>query len=659
VKNRSIIQKMLLILGMLGLFVLGIAYYATGQMRHIDSAYTALIAGDSTAALSLARANRRFEDARYGVAALMIENTEAGNNAAKALLAEDLSRFTELVDRAARLSPAHADEIRNLKAQALTVVDTQCAQAISSGASAHTPSTVLASQEEFMNDCAPAFTGPSDGLAAMVDRIGRDVATEDDALTGVTDRTIVITYAGIVAGLIAVGAIAFLGMRTWIIAPLRRQLATMAALARGEYGLDVAGTERRDEVGEIARAVAVFRDNGREKLRLEAQTEEQRSHAEEERARQEAHRETIAKQSTFVVESLAVGLGKLSGGDLLYRLGTPFSAEYESLRADFNKAMTKLQETMAAIAETTTGVQSGSGEITQASDDLSRRTEQQAASLEQTAAALDQVTATVRKTAENASEARSTVSAAKENAERSGMVVGDTVTAMSGIETSSRQIGNIIGVIDEIAFQTNLLALNAGVEAARAGEAGRGFAVVATEVRALAQRSADAAKEIKALISASGREVESGVRLVGETGKALQQIVEQVARLNTLIGDIAASAQEQATALAEVNSAVNQMDQVTQQNAAMVEEATAASHSLSDEAEALARLIGQFRIGEVQGSPPPARHPSPEQKPAAASPGARATAAAARKAAARPLATPPRRPSVPSSTEPEEEWASF
>jgi methyl-accepting chemotaxis protein len=658
VKNRSIIQKMMLILGMLGLFVLGISYYATGQMRHIDSAYTALITGDSTAALSLARANRRFEDARYGVAALMIANTDAGNNAAKALMAEDMSQFTELVDRAARLSAAHADEIRNLKAQALTVIDTPCARAISLGSAAHTPPALLASQQVFMSDCAPAFKAPSDGLTATVDQIGRDVAAEDDALTGVTDRTIVITYAGIVAGLFAVGAIAFLGMRTWIITPLRRQLTTMATLARGEYGAEVAGTDRRDEVGEIARAVAVFRDNGREKLRLEAQTEEQRTHAEEERARQEAHRETIAKQSAFVVECLAVGLGKLSGGDLLYRLGTPFSAEYESLRADFNKAMTKLQETMAAIAATTTGVQSGSGEITQASDDLSRRTEQQAASLEQTAAALDQVTATVRKTAENASEARSTVSATKENAERSGLVVGDTVTAMNGIETSSRQIGNIIGVIDEIAFQTNLLALNAGVEAARAGEAGRGFAVVATEVRALAQRSADAAKEIKALISASGREVESGVRLVGETGKALQQIVEQVARLNTLIGDIAASAQEQATALAQVNSAVNQMDQVTQQNAAMVEEATAASHSLSDEAEALARLIGQFRIGEVQAAAPPTtRHPPPERKPAAASPGARA-AAPPRKAPTRPPAAP-RKPSIPSSTEPEEEWASF
>jgi methyl-accepting chemotaxis protein len=177
-------------------------------------------------------------------------------------------------------------------------------------------------------------------------------------------------------------------------------------------------------------------------------------------------------------------------------------------------------------------------------------------------------------------------------------LVRDTVQAMSGIETSSKQIGTIIGVIDEIAFQTNLLALNAGVEAARAGDAGRGFAVVATEVRALAQRSADAAKEIKALIAASEHQVETGVKLVSETGQALGRIVAQVTQLNGLVMELAASAKEQATGLGEVNSAVNQMDRVTQQNAAMVEQSTAASHSLSDEAEELARLVGQFRIGQ-------------------------------------------------------------
>ena len=216
----------------------------------------------------------------------------------------------------------------------------------------------------------------------------------------------------------------------------------------------------------------------------------------------------------------------------------------------------------------------------------------------QTAATLDEITATVRKTAEGASEARGVVTAAKDDAERSGTVIRETVTAMDGISDSSKKIGNIIGVIDEIAFQTNLLALNAGVEAARAGDAGRGFAVVATEVRALAQRSADAAKEIKTLISASSQQVATGVSLVGETGRALTRIVDQVNRLNVLVVAIAGSVQEQATGLGEVNSTVNQMDEVTQKNAGMVAETTAASQSLAAEAAELIRLMGQFKLKE-------------------------------------------------------------
>jgi methyl-accepting chemotaxis protein len=293
---------------------------------------------------------------------------------------------------------------------------------------------------------------------------------------------------------------------------------------------------------------------------------------------------------------LGVGLRALAEKRIDYRITKPFIAQYESLKMDFNESVDKLEETIRSITENAVAVTSGASEITQASDDLSRRTEQQAASLEQTAAALDQITASVRKTAEGANEAREVVALAKTDAARSSDVVKETVRAMGGIESSSKQIGNIIGVIDEIAFQTNLLALNAGVEAARAGDAGRGFAVVATEVRALAQRSADAAKEIKTLISASGAQVATGVKLVGETGMALGRTLEQVEQINQLVREIAASAREQATGLGEVNTAVNQMDQVTQQNAAMVEEATAASHSLAGEALELGRLVGQFHL---------------------------------------------------------------
>ncbi len=296
------------------------------------------------------------------------------------------------------------------------------------------------------------------------------------------------------------------------------------------------------------------------------------------------------------VGEIADGLSQLANNNLQYRIDAAVEPTFDKLRSDFNAAMSQLQETMSAVATSTRGVKSGAGEIASASDDLSRRTEQQAASLEETAAALDQITATVKRSAEGSKQANAAVSMTRSEAEKSGEVMREAVLAIGEIKESSDKITLIIGVIDEIAFQTNLLALNAGVEAARAGDAGRGFAVVAQEVRALAQRSAEAAKEIKGLIASSSEQVERGVRLVGDTGKALTGIVGRVANIADLIADISVSGQEQASGLAEVNLAVNQMDQVTQQNAAMVEQATAAAVSLNAEATELARLIGRFDI---------------------------------------------------------------
>jgi methyl-accepting chemotaxis protein len=345
----------------------------------------------------------------------------------------------------------------------------------------------------------------------------------------------------------------------------------------------------------------------------------------------EARRNAETAQA-FVTEQTAEGLAHLSEGDLTYRLTRDFPKGYEKLKADFNQAMNGLQEAMRLISSNAEGMRTGAGEISQAADDLSRRTEQQAATLEETAAAMDEITATVRKTAEGAGQASSVVAAARAEAEKSGRVVREAVSAMGQIETSAREINQIIGVIDEIAFQTNLLALNAGVEAARAGDAGRGFAVVAQEVRALAQRSADAAKQIKALISTSSQQVGQGVNLVGDTGKALEGIVGKVAEISALMTGITASAQEQAAGLAQVNTAVNQMDQVTQQNAAMVEESTAASHSLAREAGELVRLMTRFRTGAESAAAP--SHRQQTAAPSRAAPALRTTQQRALPAAA-------------------------
>jgi methyl-accepting chemotaxis protein len=384
-----------------------------------------------------------------------------------------------------------------------------------------------------------------------------------------------------------------------IVTPMIEVTSAMCGLTRGDVTFSLSCLGRKDEIGRIAGAVNACKAEETEKQRLGRETKLQREAAEAEHARASAEKAETERRQALAMDGVAEGLTQLTEGNLVFRLTAAFPAEYEKLRVDFNAAMDKVQLVIAAVSSTSATIRSGAQEISTSAEDLSRRTEQQAANLEETAAALDEITATVKKTAEGAVQARDAVSTAKADAERSGVVVREAVAAMSGIEQSSKQIGQIIGVIDEIAFQTNLLALNAGVEAARAGDAGRGFAVVASEVRALAQRSADAAKEIKGLISASATQVSSGVSLVGETGAALERIVSQVAGINAVVSEIAASAQEQATGLNQVNSAINQMDQVTQQNAAMVEQSNAASRSLSVETEELDRLMSQFALGEA------------------------------------------------------------
>lgn len=418
---------------------------------------------------------------------------------------------------------------------------------------------------------------------------------------GVEARYMVIGALGFVFLLMALAG-AFFELKVWRV--LVRLSDVMQKLAKGDFTAEVVETSRIDEVGEMARAVQVFKDNGLEMQRLAAEAEAQRLVTEEARRKHDEMAAAAETSRNFVVSQIAAGLADLSAGDLTFRLNEEFAPEFEKLRRDFNTAVENLQETMNVIALSAVGIHASTEEISQASDNLARRTEKQAASLEEVAASLEQITTTVRASADGAKQAKTAVASATSSAERSGGVVRNAVAAMSEIERSARQISEIIGVMDEIAFQTNLLALNAGVEAARAGEAGRGFAVVAQEVRALAQRSTVAAKEIKLLISSSGEQVGAGVTLVGETGKALELIATQVGEINGVVGAIALAAEEQAAGLLQINASVAQMDRGTQQNAAMAEESTAASHSLAHETNELARLIGRFQLGTPQARAP-------------------------------------------------------
>ncbi|KQS72703.1 chemotaxis protein [Rhizobium sp. Leaf371] len=307
---------------------------------------------------------------------------------------------------------------------------------------------------------------------------------------------------------------------------------------------------------------------------------------------------TDVTERVMNVDRLADSLSRLAEGDLSQQIEKPFLPSLDKLRTDFNAACRKLETALKAVRTNAEAIASGADEVRTSADDLARRTEQQAASVEETAAALEQITTTVKGSSKRAEGAGVLVGRAKESADHSGDVVREAISAMDKIDNSSREIANIIGVIDQIAFQTNLLALNAGVEAARAGEAGKGFAVVAHEVRELAQRSAGAAKEIKALITTSSAHVESGVSLVSKAGEALQTIAGHVQHINEDIRAIVEAAREQSTALGGINQAINTVDQSTQQNAAMVEQQTAASHGLAEEASALFQLLEQFRFDD-------------------------------------------------------------
>ena len=496
----------------------------------------------------------------------------------KALTEDAAALRTALAaDAAYADAPAIVAHANRIKPQVDTYVAT--AQRIADAA-ATDPARAAALLPSFLK----AFEDLEGGMSTLSDAIEAhlaDVSAQATAIARLANILLAVTTFATFGVILAVG----FASRRFVVAPLLALVDTLKRMTSGDMAVVVPATGRRDELGQLAAATQALRDQ------LVAA----------ERAKEE--------QTVLIVDSFGEALARLAEGDLVARVDADLTGPFARIKADFNAAAASLQSTLATVTEAASSINNGADDIRQASDDLSQRTEQQAASLEQTAAAMDEITSTVRETAASASQANRIVGEARAEADQSGGIVRRAVEAMHGIERASAEISDIISVIDGISFQTNLLALNAGVEAARAGDAGKGFAVVASEVRALAQRSAEAAKDVKTRITASSSQIGAGVQLVGETGDALGRIIGRIGQIDALVATIATSAERQATGLQQINTAVSEMDGMTQQNAAMVEEATAAVRSLAADADGMTRQIASFRIGDAVHRIPPPRAP--------------------------------------------------
>ena len=488
----------------------------------------------------------------------------------------------------------------NERSDALVTIETEAMNLVDAGApDAKEKATAMVNSPEYHKFKAEIMK-PVDAFFVKLENRTQGAVDEANMRASFYWTLIIVAMSTLALMLAIVGFVTF----KRIIGGMDKIRHSMGEVADGHLDNEIALARNNDEIGDMGKALEVFRQGAIANRRLEQEAAENRKRAEAERiALQEKAEADAAERLRIATSGLAAGLKRLAGGDLAFQLNEAFAQDFEALRHDFNRSVSQLGTTLAEISGSISTLDTGTREIASGTDDLSKRTEQQAASLEQTAAALDEITVNVANSSRRTEEAKDVAGRANRSAAESAQVVSHAEEAMRKIEESSQQISNIIGVIDEIAFQTNLLALNAGVEAARAGEAGKGFAVVAQEVRELAQRSAQAAKEIKGLIHNSSTEVESGVKLVRDAGTALKTISEFIVEINAHMESIATSAKEQSVGLAEVNTAVNQMDQTTQQNAAMVEQSNAASNTLANEAVRLRDLVSQFRLEGASSAP--------------------------------------------------------
>ncbi|CAN7152904.1 methyl-accepting chemotaxis protein [Pararhizobium sp. LjRoot238] len=626
-RNLSILQKIGLVVFVMGLSSLVIAFVGARGIFALEQAMVSVGNKEEVA--------REAMDLRVDIIAIsrMTYQLAAQPEKAADFRAETEKRSKEMLERLPKIEAA-ADQTELKQLQTIrSTLETYFGEIRAMVDIAEKNGEDAAAIKAGLGKALAAQKTVTSAVKAYSTYSGEALATaRADALQS-SSIAFVIALASAAACIIFGAVVSLLVARRGISAPVRAITAAMSGLAEGN--LDDTGTDatRKDEIGEMARAVEVFRRNALAMRDMKAQE-----------AALHALSSDLQSSISAVVASAVAGdftgrIGKdyqnddlnrfagsvnelvdsiddavaevrrviaaLADADLSQSMEGRFQGAFAELQQNVNATMVTLRSTMHNVRGAAGTIKESSAELSSAANDLSKRTEQQAAALEETAAALDEITATVRASSSRANEARDMVRATKESAGKSGEIVRSAVSAMSRIEGSSSRISQIIGVIDEIAFQTNLLALNAGVEAARAGEAGRGFAVVAQEVRELAQRSANAAKEIKTLISASASEVEGGVSLVRATGDALLEIEKLVLRVNDHVDSIATAAREQSTALAEINTSVNHMDQMTQKNAAMVEETTAASETLAEESRQLQTLLARFKLEEANRASQP------------------------------------------------------
>ncbi|WP_184358466.1 methyl-accepting chemotaxis protein [Rhizobium sp. BK602] len=625
--------KLLLLVMMTVTIGSGVGIYESTKLRDIDSTYTGVLNQDVVATLKLSEIAGNSDSIGRLVYRMVAEQDAASIRKSQEELAEVVDETTSAMREASGYYPERKADFDAMKIKLDALL--AAAEPVIQATLANDKSTAMNLATTSFRPIRVKFDNDANNLYNWAkDELRRKNTDASET----TDATIGTSYIVLAIGALTAIILGLAMSTTQVVRPIRRLTETMAELADNKLDIGIPFTGLPNEIGEMARAVEVFKQNGVRVRDLDAAGADKRQKvADMQKSMDEVI--TAAAAGDFScrapgdfgypdLNSIVGGLNRLLGsvesgvtetrrvvsalanGNLTEAMEGEFHGAFGELQQNVNTTMANLRSVLGEVRSAIDTINGGAGEMRLASGNLSQRTEQQAASLEETSSALEEITSAVRSSTERALEASHMADEARRSTQQSSAVVKDAILAMSRIEQASGEIGQIINVIDEIAFQTNLLALNAGVEAARAGDAGKGFAVVAQEVRELAQRSANAAKDIKSLISRSGTEVESGVKLVTATGEALGSIQSHVIKVNEHVHSIATAAKEQSTGLQEVNTAVNQMDQVTQQNAAMVEESTAATNRLADEAANLAHLIARFKLEANTSAPHAADHRS-------------------------------------------------